>query len=222
MTGIKYLIFDLDGTLIDSSRGVVEAVNYSLRQMGQPPQPAEAIRPFIGYSLCLMYPHFTDVPYSELLAHFRVKAAETIVVSTEMLPGVGETLKALHATGYPMAIATTKIRPNVEGILDKLNWRHLFAAYVTGDEVRQVKPDPDALHLALKRLGAQPDGAIMIGDTINDVLAAKAVPMPVVAIASPFSEERQKVIAAAPDFFIESITELPGLLDEYNYRFEGK
>ncbi len=222
MTGIKYLIFDLDGTLIDSSRGVVEAVNYSLIQMGQPPQPAEAIRPFIGYSLDRMYPHFTDAPYDELLEHFRVRAAETIVAATEMLPGVGEMLTTLHAIGHPMAIATSKIRSNVEGILDKLNWRQLFAVSVTGDEVSHVKPDPEALHLALKRLQAPADRAIMIGDTINDVLAAKAVPMTVIAVASPFAEERQKVIAGKPDFFIESIRELPGLLDEYNHHPKGK
>ena len=209
MKDIKNLIFDLDGTLIDSSQGVVEAVNYSLRQMGQPEQRPEAIKAFIGYPLGKMYPHFTDAPLEELYAHFRVKAAETVVASTKILPGVTQTLRRLDDRGYRMAIATTKIRANVNGILKKLGWQKLFRVTTAGDEVENVKPDPSMFRLTLERLKADPSETIVVGDTVNDILAAKEVPMRVVAVASPFGG-RGKVIAAHPDFFIESIT---GLLD---------
>lgn len=217
MTTIKNLIFDLDGTLIDSSHGVVEAVNYSLRQMGQPEQKPEVIKAFIGYPLEKMYPHFTDAPLKELYAHFRVKAAETVVASTEILPGVAQTLRRLDDRGYHMAIATTKIRANVNGILEKLGWQKLFRATTAGDEVNKVKPDPSILRLTLKRLKAEPSETIVVGDTINDILAARGVPMKVVAVASPFGGQ-EKVIAASPDFFIESITELLDLLERHNSR----
>ncbi len=215
MTNIKNLIFDLDGTLIDSSQGLVEAVNYSLRQMRQPEQQPEVIKTFIGYPLEEMYPHFTEAPLEELYAHFRVKAAETIVASTVILPGVAQTLRTLDGRGYRMAIATTKIKANVNGILQKLGWQRLFQATAAGDEVERVKPDPSILRLTLKRLGADPSETIVVGDTINDVLAARRVPMKVVAVASPF-EDQKKVIAAGPDFFIKSITELLDLLDRHN------
>lgn len=217
MTTIKNLIFDLDGTLIDSSHGVVEAVNYSLRQMGQPEQKPEVIKTFIGYPLEEMYPHFTDAPPKELYAHFRVKAAETVVASTEILPGVAQTLRRLDDRGFRMAIATTKIRANVNGILEKLGWQKLFRATTAGDEVNRVKPDPSILRLTLKRLKAKPSETIVVGDTINDILAARGVPMKVVAVASPFGGQ-EKVIAASPDFFIESITELLDLLERHNSR----
>jgi pyrophosphatase PpaX len=212
LTTIKNLIFDLDGTLIDSSQGVVEAVNYSLRQVGQPEQKPEVIKAFIGYPLEKMYPHFTNAPLQELYTHFQVKAAETIVASTEILPGVAQMLRQLDERGYRMAIATTKIRANVNGILEKLGWQELFRATTAGDEVKKSKPDPSILRLTLKRLKAEPSETIVVGDTINDILAARVVPMKVVAVASPFGG-RQKVIAAHPDFFIESITELLDLLD---------
>lgn len=212
---IKNLIFDLDGTLIDSSQGVVEAVNYSLRQMGQPEQNPEAIKAFIGYPLENMYAHFTNVPPKELYAHFRVKAAETIVASTEILPGVAQMLRQLDDRGYHMAIATTKIRANVNGILEKLGWQELFRATTAGDEVKKNKPDPSILRLTLKRLKAEPLETIVVGDTVNDILAAREVPMKVVIVASPFGGQ-EKVIAARPDFFIESITELLDLLDQHN------
>jgi len=215
LTVIKNLIFDLDGTLIDSSLGVVAAVNYSLRQMGQPEQRPETIKAFIGYPLSQMYPHFTKAPLQELYEHFRVKAAELIVSSTKALPGVEQTLNRLNQKGYRLAIATTKIKANVNGILQKLEWQRLFCAVTTGDEVERVKPDPSIFRLTLKRLGADLQETLVIGDTENDILAAKAAPMKVVAVASPYGG-REKVAAAKPDFFIESITELVDLLNQFN------
>ena len=214
MTTIHNLIFDLDGTLIDSSDGVVEAVNYSLQQVGQPQQSPEAIKPFIGYPLETMYPHFTDAPLDKLLEHFRVKAVETIVVSTSPLAGVEEVLSLLQAEGFKMAIATTKIRMHIDGILAKLGWELTFSATVAGDEVSRVKPDPEALELALMRLHARADETLMIGDTINDVLAARAVPMKVVAVASPYGMKNDLVKSEA-DHHIKSVADLPGLLNGF-------
>ncbi|NOY89065.1 MAG: HAD hydrolase-like protein, partial [FCB group bacterium] len=68
---IKYLIFDLDGTLIDSSEGVVEAVNYSLRQVDEKERPSDEIKAFIGYPLKTMYTHFTQVPFEKLYPYFQ-------------------------------------------------------------------------------------------------------------------------------------------------------
>ena len=204
---IHGLIFDLDGTLIDSSDGVVEAVNYSLTQMGEAPQSAQRIKAYIGYPLEHMYPDFTSAPVDELHRHFQVKAAETVVSSTTVLPGVTETLNKLRSRGIPMAIATTKIRRHVDGIIDKLGWHEIFCATVGGDEVEQVKPDPSAFILALKRMQGIPEEVLVVGDTINDILAAQAVPMKVAAVASPFGG-RQKVIDSGPDFYIESLSEI--------------
>jgi 2-phosphoglycolate phosphatase len=215
---IHGLIFDLDGTLIDSSDGVVEAVNYSLTQMGQVPQSAQRIKAYIGYPLEHMYPDFTSAPVDELHRHFQVKAAETVVASTTVLPGVTETLEKLHREGIAMAIATTKIRKHVDGIIDKFGWHELFCATVGGDEVEQVKPDPAAFCLALKRMQSTPEQVLVVGDTINDILAARAVPMKVAAVASPFGG-RQKVIDSGPDFYIESLSEIVDIVRQL--RAEG-
>jgi 2-phosphoglycolate phosphatase len=210
---IRYLVFDLDGTLIDSSEGVIEAVNYSLRMMHQPEQPPERIKRFIGFPLSSMYPHFTDAPVSELHRHFQTRAAETIVASTVLLDGVDDTLRALNRVGLGMAVATTKIRRHVESILDKFDWRELFDVVVGGDEVEHVKPAPDALHLVLQRLKAKPWEGLVIGDTVNDIEAARAVPMISVAVESPYGG-RTEVEASRPDFFIKSVADLPSLLKQ--------
>lgn len=212
MKNIKNIIFDLDGTLIDSSEGVVEAVNYSLEKTGEPIRKPEEIKPFIGYPLSRMYPHFTDKPFEELYKHFQTKGKETIVQSTVPLPDVENVLKQLKNSGYTLSIASTKIRPHIEGILNKLNWNDYFDCFTGGNEVTYVKPAPDIFHLTMKKLSISPDETIVVGDTINDVLAAMAVPMKVIAVKSPYGEESD-IKNNSPDYFIDNITELTGVLN---------
>jgi len=209
----KNLIFDLDGTLIDSSGGVVEAVNYSLRKMGEPEQSPEIIKTYIGYPLTQMYPNFTDKPVKELCHHFQIKASETVVRSTYMLPGVEETLDILQKQNYKMAIATTKIRNHVIGIAKMFDWMDKFHAFVGGNEVDHVKPAPDAFLEAMKRMNVEAEDSIVIGDTVNDIFAAKAIPLQVIAVESPYGGQ-EKTASANPDYNIKSIAELPKLLEE--------
>ncbi len=212
MKSIRNLIFDLDGTLIDSSEGVVDAVNYSLRMMGEPEQSPERIKTFIGYPLTTMYPHFSKVSPLELCEHFKVRAAETVISSTAALDGADKTLRELHKAGYKMAIATTKITCHLRGIVDLLNWSPLFDALVGGDEVKQVKPAPEPFILALERLGVSAEHSLVIGDTFNDVMAAKAVPMLVAEVASPYGAPKG-LPTAEPDFRLDSISGVLALLD---------
>jgi HAD superfamily hydrolase (TIGR01509 family) len=211
LKAIRYLIFDLDGTLIDSSDGVVDAVNYSLRRMGADEQPPDRIKSYIGYPLSQMYPVFTDAPVAELYAHFRVRAADTVVASSVALEGVDQTLRELRRSGYQMAVASTKVREHIEGIVAKLGWGDHFRILIGGDEVDRVKPDPEMFRVALTRLSATAGESLVVGDTINDILAARAVPMKAVAVNSPYGG-REQLQASEPDHFIERITDLPALL----------
>ena len=212
MKRVAALIFDLDGTLIDSSRGVIEAVNYSLRRTGCPEQPPERITRFIGFPLSQMYAHFNAGPFEQLRVHFHARAAEVMVASAEPLDGVGSVLADLRGRGLRLAVATTKIRSHVSGIVAKFGWEAYFDALVASDDVVRVKPDPDAFRLALERMGASSTETMVVGDTINDVLGARAVPLPVVAVASPYGG-RDELRASRPDHFLESLAELPALLD---------
>ncbi len=207
------MIFDLDGTLIDSSDGVIESVNYSLQQMGEPEQPAEVIRPFIGFPLSTMYPHFSDKPIDQLYKHFQVKAKTAVVASTVILPAVEEVLSYLKSAGYSMAIASTKIRQHIEGVIKKFGWEQYFDVYAGGDEVTHVKPDPEIMRLVLERMNCTADQTVMIGDTINDVMAAKAVPMSVIAVEPPYGG-KDELLGAEPTAFVTGLHELPKLLEK--------
>ena len=215
MKAIDSLVFDLDGTLIDSSEGVVDAVNYSLRRMNIAEQPPERIKRYIGFPLRQMYPDFTSAPFDQLYRHFQKRAAETVVSSSVPLDGVAEVLDILHSQGFRMAIASTKVHGHVEGIVAKLGWSNIFTAIVGGDDVAAVKPAPDAFRAALQKLDAVPDQALVVGDTINDIQAARAVPMRIIAVESPYREPSE-LESAKPDYLIKSLTGLPALLEEIN------
>ena len=211
VNSLRTIIFDLDGTLVDSSEGVVDAVNYSLRQLGRPEQPPERIKPFIGFPLAQMYADFTDAPAEELYRHFQIRAAETVIASSVALPHVDRTLAILRKHDVKLAIASTKIRRHIDGIVDKLGWRGYFDVVVGGDEVENFKPSPDVFLLALERLELTPDAAIVVGDTLNDILAAKRIPIETVGIISPYGDSSQ-LRDTQPDHLLEGIAGLPDLL----------
>ena len=220
MTKPRFLIFDLDGTLIDSSAGVVEAVNYSLKMTGHSIRPADHICRYIGYPLKQMYADFGVEPFDQLYRHFQDRAATSVIEASQALVGADSTVRHLHNSGYRMAIATTKVRRHVDQIVDKLGWRECFEALVGGDEVPAPKPDPAAFLMAVSRLGARIEDAIVIGDTINDILAARQVSIASIAVKSPYGGN-DTLMASAPDYVIDTIAELPLLLQEIQGKKEA-
>ncbi|MBU0983943.1 MAG: HAD-IA family hydrolase, partial [candidate division Zixibacteria bacterium] len=92
-----------------------------------------------------------------------------------------------------------------------------FAALVGCDEVEHVKPAPDAFHLALRRMGAEAADALVVGDTINDIYAAHAVPMIAVAV-EPLYDGRDELLSSRPDYMIADVAALPSFLESGAYR----
>jgi len=208
---IKYLIFDLDGTLIDSSAGVIEATNYALEKMGQSKRSPDEIKKFIGFPLDIMFPAFCSAPVKQLKEAFQEKGRGLIVDKSVALDGVDAFLPKLAAAGYRMAVATTKFKHHTRGALEKFGWDKYFIATASGDEVANVKPAPDLIELALQRLGADPSKSVMIGDTVNDIKAARQAGLAVIAVRSPFGAD--DLASYNPDFLIDKLTDLAELLN---------
>lgn len=202
----KTIIFDLDGTLIDSSAGVIAATNYALESLGQPRRLDDEIKRFIGHPLDEMFPAFCDAPLDALKAKFQEKAAETVVSSAIQLPEVEQTLPEIHKRGFILGIATTKFSLHTLGTVEKFGWGRYFSALTSGNEVKRVKPAPDIILLAMKRLRAVPETTVMVGDTINDILAAHQAGIPAIAIRSPFGEDATALNQA--DRIIDSFGDL--------------
>ncbi len=209
----KTIIFDLDGTLIDSADGIVEAFNYAMTQSGLKSQAAEEIKKYIGYSLEHMFGQYTNSKAELLKSHFQTKAAKTVVNSTNPLEGADDTVASLFNSGYKLGIATTKIRSNVNGILNKLGWEKYFCRVIGGDEVTNIKPDPEQFSSLMALMKADPENTVIVGDTINDILPAKKLSVRSVAVKSPYGDSKE-VMNLNPDFFIEEISHLPRTINK--------
>ena len=209
----KTIIFDLDGTLIDSAAGIVEAFNYAMNQNGLKSQPAAEIKKHIGYSLEHMFGQYTNSNSELLKSHFRARAVQTVVKSTNPLEGASDTVASLFESGYKLGIATTKIRSHIDGILNKLGWGKYFCQVIGGDEVTNIKPDPEQFSSLMALMKADPENTVIVGDTINDILPAKKLSVRSVAVKSPYGDSKE-VINLNPDFFIEEISHLPRIINK--------
>jgi len=212
MHTIDTILFDLDGTLIDSSEGVVRSFNYVFRQIGVPlPDPSE-IKATIGYPLRESFRRFTDHDPDECYRLFQEKAEEVLIPSTFLLPGVEDTVRHLFEHGYRLGVATTKNRNHLVGILERLDVARYFQDVSGGDEVKHVKPDPEILLLTLRKLRRTPETSVYVGDTILDIRAARGAGMTSISVLGGTSS-REEIEDEAPDLILEHITGLIPLFD---------
>jgi phosphoglycolate phosphatase len=212
------LIFDLDGTLIDSAPDLAHALNRLLAELGRPPLDLAAVRRMVGdgapelvrRALAAGGAVIDSSAMPELFERYRSFYLATATASTRAYSGVPETLATLRALGYRMVVCTNKFQKPTMKILDFLDLARFFDGVAGGDVVPARKPDPRHLLAGLALVSGGPEQAVMIGDGINDVVAAKATGIPVLLLDSGYGE-----IAAGKlggDRLLSSFSEIPGVL----------
>lgn len=179
------VIFDLDGTLIDSAPDIHAAANVVLRQYERPPLTLDQVRSFVGGGVDILWQRIskaTGLPpeqHRELLASFmnRYHSATSL---TRLYPNVFDTLGVLADRGHPLGICTNKPMQPTLAIMDHLSLTPLFGSIIAGDSLSQRKPDSAPLRAVLADLGAAPDHphAIYVGDSEVDAQTAAAIPLP--------------------------------------------
>ncbi|MFI0395992.1 phosphoglycolate phosphatase [Paracoccus jiaweipingae] len=211
------LLFDLDGTLIDSAPDIHASVNAVLRDKGLQPLSFDLIRSFIGGGV--------PVLWQRVLAHLGIGADqraafvapfmaryETATALTRLYPHVLETLGVLADAGYPLALCTNKPQAPTRHLLDHFGLAALFGSVVCGDTLPQRKPDPAMLMLAQRELGA--DNALFIGDSEIDAAAAQNADMPLFLFTKGY---RRGAIAAMPhQAAFDDFADLPALIDAFS------
>lgn len=208
------VIFDLDGTLVDSSEAIVECFDYALRQTGHSPGDPQLIRRNIGRSLERMFSLFTHGDTTPLVRLYRERYGQIFHEKTHLLPGVKETLGALSERGCRLAVATTKPRYFAEPILDRLGILPFFHAVAGGEEVTRLKPAPDLLHLAVCRLAVSTDKTLYVGDHPVDVAAARSAGIRMISVATGFWT-RDELEKEKPAAVIATLRELLPLLYDH-------
>ena len=219
---VSAIFFDLDGTLVDSVPDLTAAVNVMLRQLGLPAREEAQVRTWVGNGMDnLLHRALTNdmagQAEPELFARakplYKAAYADHISVYSELYPGVREGLAGLRDAGFPMACVTNKLVEFALPLLNQLGISHFFATVVGGECIPRPKPAPDALLLCAERLKVPVDRGLMVGDSLNDVGAARNAGCSVVCVPYGYNHGRD-IREARPDVVIDSIAELPPLLNK--------
>lgn len=195
-------LLDLDGTLVDSSPGVIRAFHAAQLAFDEPPADPERIRRAIGYPLPATVAELSRVSYEKFFPEFRAEAMQSMHSLSRLLPGARELLDHLVRKSRQLALVTSKQTDNARRILAHLGVEHFFATVIGSESVGRPKPDPEPVLLAMERLGVSTTSAVMVGDTENDIRAARAAKIPVIALTGGFDPPSRlrgaDLIAAGP------------------------
>ncbi|HEY5817470.1 MAG TPA: phosphoglycolate phosphatase [Mesorhizobium sp.] len=214
----KAILFDLDGTLIDSAPDITVAVNELLATRGLPGQTVAAVTVMIGNGVEKLVERAFAAAGQPLAGAELAQALRDMAPiylrhttnRTTLLPGVRESLAVLHVRGALLGVVTNKPQAATRQILLHFGLLDLFKAVIGGDAVVAKKPAPDALLLALEKMRVEPADAIMVGDSKADVGAARAAGMPVVLIRGGYTTIAVEDLGA--DLILDSLDQLPAAL----------
>ncbi len=212
------LLCDLDGTLVDSLPDLAAAVGELLEGEGRPGLTPEAVAAMVGDGVPKLIERAlaatggvpAEAALAALVARYLPIYEARMTELTRPYPGAIETLRALKAVGWRLAVCTNKPEAPSRAIVAGLGFEGLFEAVSGGDSLPVKKPDPGHLLGLLEVLGAAPGAAVMLGDSTNDVQAARAAGLPAIAIAHGYGGTPARELGA--DRVIESFAELPAAL----------
>jgi phosphoglycolate phosphatase len=212
--GVEALIFDLDGTLIDSKLDLALAVNATLEHMGREPLEHERIYSYVGDGAPMLVRRALGAGVSEQevaqgLEHFLSYYRAHMLDHTVTYPGVREGLELLKA--YRMAVLTNKPVRFSRGILDGLGIACCFQYVYGGNSFRTKKPDPEGVNVLLRDLGVRPREAMVVGDSEVDVRTARNAGTWVCGVSYGLGTEGLRT--HPPDILVDSLTELAAHLN---------
>jgi phosphoglycolate phosphatase len=214
----KAILFDLDGTLVDSAPDITAAVNELLATRGLPPLSLPRVTAMIGDGVRKLIERAfaaSGVPLSSSELDRTHEAMKPIYLRhvTEhatLMPGVREALAHIHMAGIAMGVVTNKPHLAARQVLLHFGLIEFFGTIVGGDAVSHQKPAPDGLLMALDRLHAEPADALMVGDSVADAGAARAAGVAVVLVRGGYTQVPLEEIGA--DLVCDSMLELPAAL----------
>lgn len=211
----KAIIFDFDYTLADSSRGIIECINFALGEMGHNHVTEDAACRTIGLSLgetfLALGEHHEPQRCDEFHRLFVRRADDVMVDLTVLYDTVPEMVEALRQRGLRLGIVSTKYRSRITGVLQREALLHGFEVVIGGDDVKQHKPHPQGLFEAIEKLECSPESVVYVGDSVVDAELAKRAGVPLVVVLSGVTP-REHFEGYNPMAVLENIGRLPHLL----------
>jgi phosphoglycolate phosphatase len=193
--GARTLLFDLDGTLVDSLADIIGSFQHAFARYELPVPEEAAVRALVGKPLEEMYSHFSTVRVAELCAAYREHYPRNFLKRSRPYPGVPELLARLRARGYLLAVVTTKRTEMARRFLEALGMSSMLD-HIQGTDGFPHKPSPEVIHRALAALKAQ--GLWMVGDTTTDIEAGRAAGLQTYAVTWG-THSAEQLATAHPD-----------------------
>jgi phosphoglycolate phosphatase len=212
------IVFDLDGTLVDTAPDLIDTLNLIFTRHGLPGLPFETARALIGRGARAMIeralaaegrnssPADVDQLYAPFIAHYAAHIADR----SRPYPQVEMALDRLAAEGHRLAVCTNKLEFLSKHLLDTLRLAGRFAAICGQDTFGVQKPDPEIFLQTVRRAGGDPKRAVMIGDSETDIRTARAAGAPVIAVDFGYTDA--PVATLRPDWIIGSFAALPAAI----------
>lgn len=209
------MVFDLDGTLIDTAPDLVDTLNVVFAREGLPPVPFDTARNLIGGGARTMIARgveaegrvFPPAKLEQLFVDFIAHYSEHIADRSQPFPGLIEALDTLESDGWRFAVCTNKLERLSLKLLVQLNLAKRFAAICGQDTFGVQKPDPEVLRRTIAAAGGNIQNTVMIGDSLTDIRTARAAGVPVIAVNFGYTE--RPVEEFGPDRIVSRFAQLP-------------
>jgi 2-phosphoglycolate phosphatase len=212
---LKAVLFDLDGTLVDSEKDIAEAANYTREHYGLDRVSDSTIAQYVGNGVLVLLEKSLGTSdqvkileaYKVFQDYYRLHCAD----HTKPYPGTFELLDHLKGRNIQMGVVSNKPQEFTDSVLRQLNLAPYFGVAFGPEATTNRKPHPEPLLIAAQKLGAKPEEAIMIGDSVVDIMAAKAAQMRIGVLTHGYGT-REMLEANNPDWIMDSLPELISIL----------
>jgi phosphoglycolate phosphatase len=219
MNSVRTVVFDLDGTLVDTAPDLISALNFVLGREGLPPVPLKSARMLIGAGVRRLLERGLEVDgrhasvedIDRLTGDFIDYYAAHIADASRPFDGLESALDDLKAQGYGFAVCTNKLEWLSKRLLDRLGLSARFAAICGADTFGVAKPDPAILQQTVARAGGQLSSTIMVGDAGPDIGVARRAGIPVIGVEFGYTDV--PIADLKPDRLIGHMSELPAAVE---------
>lgn len=225
-TSLKLIAFDLDGTLVNSLPDLALSVNSALAELNLPQADPSLVLTWIGNGADILSARaldwaceqtgqtLTEQQISHFKQRFGVYYGENLCNVSELYPNVAQTLAKLHDQGYTLAVVTNKPSKHVKPVLTAFGIEHFFAEYLGGQSLPAIKPHPAPLYYLCGKFGLYPSQLLFVGDSKNDILAAKSAGCPVVGLTYGYNYNIP-IADSNPDWVVDDFAQLLDIVNNF-------
>lgn len=206
-TKIRTVLFDLDGTLVDTNELIIQSFLHTLEKYFPGRYRREDTLPFIGPPLIDTFMAIDKNRAEEMVRVYREFNNAQHDIYVKEFEGVYDTVKTLHQEGYKLAVVTTKVLHTVKKGLSLSRLEPFFDVVVTLDDVKNAKPDPEPIYKALNQLNSSPEESIMVGDNYHDILAGRNAGTKTAGVAWSLKGENY-LRQFQPDYILKKMPDL--------------